>query len=62
MKERLHYIDVMKGITMLIVVVHHVLWITVDNKNVTNSTMLFLHGWQDMILKLFSANRRQAEK
>lgn len=39
----------MKGITMLIVVLHHVLWITVDLKNVTNSTMLFLHGWQDML-------------
>ena len=49
MKERLHYIDVMKGITMLVVVLHHVLWITVDLKNVTNSTMLFLHGWQDML-------------
>lgn len=49
MKERLHYIDVMKGITMLIVVLHHVLWITVDLKNVTNSTMLFLHEWQDML-------------
>ena len=49
MKERLHYIDVMKGITMLVVVLHHVLWITVDLKNVTNSTMLVLHGWQDML-------------
>lgn len=49
MKERLHYIDIMKGITMLVVVLHHVLWITVDEKGVTNSTMLYLHGWQDML-------------
>ena len=49
MKERLHYIDIMKGITMLTVVLHHVLWITVDVKEVTNDTMLFLHGWQDVL-------------
>lgn len=55
MKERLHYIDVMKGITMLVVVLHHVLWITVDLKNVTNSTMLFLHGWQDMFSLFYYA-------
>lgn len=49
MKERLHYIDIMKGITMLVVVLHHVLWITVDLKEVSNPTVLFLHGWQDML-------------
>lgn len=49
MKERLHYIDIMKGITMLVVVFHHVLWITADIKGVTNNTVLFLSGWQDML-------------